>query len=85
LGYQGAHAVSDSSIEIELLPHRLSQPVDVGWRPAEVARDAWESLLKTLRGLVDIAIYFVIAILPWLAVLGIVLYVVVRVTRRQRS
>jgi hypothetical protein len=80
-----AGAATLSSIEIELLPHRLSQPLDVGWQPAEVARDAWESLLKTLRGLVDIAIYSVIAILPWLALIGIVLYVAVRIIRRQRS
>lgn len=74
-----------SAISIELQPHRLSQPVDAGWQPAETVRDAWEALLDGLRGLADFTIYFAIAILPWLAVLGLVICLVVFFVRRRRK
>lgn len=73
-----------SAIFIELQPYRLSQPVDAGWQPAETARDAWEALLDGLRGLADFAIYFAIAILPWLVVLGVVVGLVMFFVRRRR-
>jgi hypothetical protein len=72
-----------ASISIELLPYLLNQPVGDEWRPRETARRAVEALLDGLRALGDIAIVFAIAILPWLLVVGLVLYAIVRLIRRR--
>jgi hypothetical protein len=68
-----------SSIHIELQPYILSQPV-VGarWRPAETVRGAFEALVDSLRSFGDFLIFFGIAILPWLLLIGLVIYGVVR-------
>jgi uncharacterized membrane protein len=74
-----------SSISIELQPDILSQPVSDQWRPASTARRAVEALLGGLRGFGDFAIFFSIAILPWLVAVGLlVLAVVVLVRWRTR-
>jgi hypothetical protein len=50
--------------------------------PLETAVEQW-ALLDGLRALGDFAIVFAIAILPWLLVVGLVLYVIVRLIRRR--
>jgi hypothetical protein len=68
-----------SSIQIELQPYILSQPV-VGarWRPAETVRGAFDTLVDSLRNFGDFLIFFGIAILPWLLLLGLAIYGAVR-------
>lgn len=70
-----------SSIWIELQPHILSQPVGDQWRPAETTRRAVDTLLDGLRGFGDFAIFFAIAILPWLVVMGVMLAAIVLLVR----
>ncbi|MGD2205660.1 MAG: DUF4349 domain-containing protein [Anaerolineae bacterium] len=70
-----------SSIWIELQPYLLSQPVGDQWRPAETARRAVETLLEGLKGFGDFLIFFAIAILPWLAAIGLVIFLIVRLVR----
>jgi hypothetical protein len=70
-----------SNIWIELQPYLLSQPVGDEWRPAETVRRAVEALLDGLRGFGDFLIVFAIAVLPWLAALGLVVFLVVRLVR----
>jgi hypothetical protein len=70
-----------SSIWIELQPYLLSQPVGDEWRPAETVRRAVEALLDGLRGFGDFLIVFAIAVLPWLAALGLAAFLVVRLVR----
>jgi hypothetical protein len=67
-----------AGIRIELQPYVLSQPVSTRWRPAESARQAYETLLDGLRSAGDFLIFFAIAILPWVVVLGLVAYGTVR-------
>jgi hypothetical protein len=67
-----------SAISISLQPYLLSQPVDNSWRPAETVRRAWESLLGSLRDFGDFVITFGIAVLPWLVVVGLVIFGIVR-------
>jgi len=67
-----------AGIRIELQPYVLSQPVSARWRPAESARQAVETLVDSLRSLGDFLIFFVIAILPWVVVLGLLAYGIVR-------
>jgi len=70
-----------SSIWIELQPHILSQPVGDEWRPAETTRRAVDTLLDGLRGFGDFMIFFAIAILPWLVVMGAILAAIVLLVR----
>jgi hypothetical protein len=74
-----------AGIQIELQPSILSQPVGDHWRPAERVRGAIDTLVATLRGLGDALIFFAIAVLPWLLVVGLVLYVAVRLVVKVRS
>lgn len=67
-----------SRIDITLQPYILAQPVDTSWRPAETVRRAFDSLLDGLRGLVNFLITFVIAVLPFLAIFGAIIYGIVR-------
>jgi hypothetical protein len=68
-----------SSIQIELQPYILSQPV-VGarWRPVESVRGAFDTLVDSLRNFGDFLIFFGIAILPWLLLIVLVIYGAVR-------
>jgi hypothetical protein len=70
-----------SSIWIELQPYILSQPVGDQWRPAETARRAVETLVDGLRGFGDFAIFFGIAVLPWLVAMGLVVLLLVVLAR----
>jgi hypothetical protein len=70
-----------SSISIELRPYLLSQPLGDQWRPAETVRRAVDTLLDGLRGFADFAIFFAIAVLPWLVVIGAVLVAIVLLVR----
>jgi hypothetical protein len=70
-----------SSIQIELQPYILSQPVDTSWRPAETVRRAVEALVNSLRAVADFVIYSGIACLPWILVIGLIGYGVYRVVR----
>lgn len=72
-----------SSISIELQPYILSQPVDTRWSPAETVRRAVDALLDNLRDLADLGIYFGIACLPPLLIVGVIGYVLFRVVRTQ--
>lgn len=69
-----------SLITIDLQPYILSQPVDTRWRPAETVRRAFEALVNGARNFGDFLIYFSIAVLPWLVLLGLVIYGIVRFT-----
>jgi DNA repair exonuclease SbcCD ATPase subunit len=70
-----------SSIWIELQPYILSQPVGDQWRPAETARRAVDALMDGLRGFGDFLIFFAIAVLPWLVVIGLVVLLLVALVR----
>jgi len=75
-----------SSIWIELQPYLLSQPVGDEWRPAETVRRAVDALLDGLRGFANFAIFFAIAVLPWLVLIGaVVIGIVLLVRWRSRA
>ena len=67
-----------SLIDINLQPYILNQPIKTGWRPAETVRSAYESLIESVQGMVDFLIFSVIAILPWLLIFGLIIYLVYR-------
>jgi len=68
-----------SSIQVELRPSVLNQPVvEGGWNPAETGRLAAGRLVESLRNFADFLITFAIATLPWLVVVGLVVYGLLR-------
>jgi hypothetical protein len=75
-----------SMISIELTPDVLSQPLEVGgWQPQGAARSALENLVATLQTLVDVAIWFVIYILPLALIVALPIWLVIRYFRRRRA
>ena len=67
-----------SSITVTLTPYVLSQPVDSSWRPLETVREAFDRLVGSLRGFGDFLIIFIISVVPWLLVAGLVVFAIVR-------
>ena len=73
-----------SSISVELRPAITSQPVtDNAWNPADTLHNAVSALLTTLRGFADGTIFFVITTLPWLVVIGLLIYGAVQLFRKK--
>jgi hypothetical protein len=72
-----------ATISATLIPDTLAQPVDVGgWRPAGVAKAAFEALIAALQGLANAAIWFAIAIVPLLLVIALPVVVIAALVRR---
>jgi hypothetical protein len=62
-----------SSISAELIADAAVQPIEIGgWKPEGVARQAIESLLRTMQFLVSALIWIVIYMLPVLLVLFVI-------------
>jgi Flp pilus assembly protein TadB len=56
----------------DLIPDALAKPVvEPGWRPLETLRDAGRALVNALKGLVDLAIWLIVYLLPLLIVIAI--------------
>jgi len=76
--------VALSTITIELRPEAGSGPlVSDRWRPGGTARSAVRALVDVLQGLVEVAIYAVIVVLPILAILAAPFVVAFLVFRRR--
>ena len=74
-----------STINVNLIPDALAQPVEVGgWRLEGVAKDAVEALIVTLQGLASIAVWLVIVVLPVLLIFAIPVVLVIALIRRAR-
>jgi hypothetical protein len=76
-----------SAISIDLIPDVLAQPIQIGgWRPEGTAKDALETLVKTLQFLADFGIWLVICVLPIILIFGIPGFFVIRsILRRRRA
>lgn len=76
--------VALSTITIELAPEAGSGPlVSDRWRPGGTVRSAVRTLVDVLQGLVDVAIYAAIVIVPILAILVVPIVLVVLLLRRR--
>ena len=72
-----------STINIELTPDILSQPVTVaGWQPQGVIREALQALVVAMQGIINLLIWAVVFVLPLLVVMLIPVVIVVLVIRR---
>jgi hypothetical protein len=76
--------VALSTITIELAPEAGSGPlVSDRWRPGGTVRSAVRTLVAVLQGLVDVAIYAAIVILPILVILAVPIVLIVLLLRRR--
>lgn len=72
-----------ATINLTLIPDYAAQPVEVaGWRPSGVAKDAVEALISALQGLVNVAIWLVILVLPVLIIIAIPFVLLFLLARR---
>lgn len=84
-------SASMATITVTLTPDALSQPVEVaGWRPQGTAKRAVEAMLSALQFLGDAFIWILLFVAPVLAVIGGVIYLVIKLLsrlfgRRKRS
>ena len=79
-----------SSISIELLANEAVQPLTIGsWQPGGVAKVAIQTLINTLKFLVNAAIWIVLYVLPVLLVIFLMfilpVYLLWRIWRRRRD
>ena len=77
-----------ATINIQLTPYELSQPVRSRWDPRVTLHRAWGTLLRWLQVLVDVTIYLVVVVLPILVLIllpvSIVVYLIRWRIRRSR-
>jgi hypothetical protein len=75
-----------SSIQVTVAPTPITRPLEVaGWRPLDVARDAFQALINVAQATVNIAIFTVVFFGPLLVVIGLPVWLVLRRRRRARA
>ena len=74
-----------SAISVELIPNEIIQPISIGgWEPVGVIKDAIQSLIIALQGLVNISIWLALFILPIVLIIGLPLFFIIRGVRNRR-
>lgn len=74
-----------SAISVELIPNEVVQPLTIGgWEPVGVIKNALQSLISALQGLVNVLIWITLFLVPILIVIGIPLYLIIRGIRSWR-
>jgi hypothetical protein len=75
-----------STLTVEIQPDVLSQPLAIGgWEPQGTARAAVEALVTVLQGLVKLAIWLLIFIIPLAILVGGPIWLIIRTFRRRRT
>lgn len=73
-----------SAISVDLIPDALNRPIIVGgWQPQGVVKDALEALVRAFQGLATGVIWVGLYVLPLALVIGLPLYVVLRLVARR--
>jgi hypothetical protein len=75
-------SASQSLITLEMIPDAASRPVEAQpWRPGGTITIATETLIRSLQGLVDVSIFFVIAVLPVLLLMALPFAIAILIVR----
>lgn len=75
-----------SALSVDIVAKRSLQPIEIiGWEPKGTAKQAIEALIDAGQFLVDALIWFGIFCLPFLIPLGVVVFFLVRIIRKQRA
>jgi hypothetical protein len=79
-------SVALSKIEVSITADEAVQPLQIGgWRPAGVAKQAIETMIRTLQFLVDAGIWLALCVLPVGLLIGVPLFFIVRWANRKRE
>ena len=79
-----SESVSLSAITVEIIAKESLQPIEIaGWEPKGTAKRAVEKLITTGQFLIDAAIWLGIYCLPFLIPLGVGVYFLVKIIRKQ--
>ena len=82
--YEEAAALS--AISVDIVGEASLQPIEIGgWKPKGIAKDAIQTLIKTLQGIGTGLIWFGIYCLPFLIPLGIALFFIIKGARKARA
>jgi hypothetical protein len=74
-----------SAISVELIPNEVVKPISIGgWEPVGVIKDAIQTLIIALQGLVNIGIWLALFILPIVLVIALPVYLIIRWIRNRR-
>jgi hypothetical protein len=77
---------SMSTVTLDVIPDAIAAPVvEPGWQPVVVVKNASRSLIGTLQTLVEIAIWFVIYVLPVLGIIALAVFVLWKGLRRLKA
>ena len=69
-----------SAITLDIIPNIVTQPIEVGgWHPEGAAKQAIEDTVRFLQNMTDNLIYFSIARLPFLVIVGVPAFLIGRV------
>lgn len=83
---QLADRVTYSTVHLELRPAEAGRPlVDEGWQPGSTLRNSVRGLVSALQWLADAAIVLVVAVLPVLLLVGLGVWVLLRLLGRWRA
>lgn len=75
-----------STLTIDITPDALSQPLAVGgWEPQGTARTAIEALVVALQGVVNLAIWALLFLLPLGLLIVVPFWLLIRTIRRRRA
>ncbi len=74
-----------SAINIQVMAQEAVAPLTIGtWKPAGVARDAIQTLIDTLKFLANLLIWVALYVLPVILLVGLPIWLVVALVRRNR-
>jgi hypothetical protein len=75
-----------SVISVELIPNEVIQPISIGgWEPVGVVKNALQTLIAALQGLVNLGIWLALFLLPIVLIIGLPLFFIIRgIRNRQR-
>lgn len=75
-----------SSITLDVVPDAIAQPVvEAGWRPLVIAKNAVRALVGALQSIATVAIWFAIYIVPLFGMLGLLIGVGWKLSRKLRT
>lgn len=75
-----------SAIALDIVPDAIGNPVvKAGWQPMVVVKDASRALVALLQNVVTTLIWFVVYVAPILGMLLLLVYALVKASRRSRA
>ncbi|HET8775797.1 MAG TPA: DUF4349 domain-containing protein [Thermoanaerobaculia bacterium] len=81
-----SQVTSMSAVALDIVPDAIAQPiVKKGWQPFVVVKDASRALVDLLQNIATVAIWFVIYVVPVLGMLFLLIYAMVKASRKSRA